>query len=228
MAPKVIRRPAGALRARPVVRRPAAREEVEVDRGDHAMEDELAVGKIILGEECSYFGAPCKLTGRITEDMRDAAGRTLTVRLLGTEHEPLLTWATSKGAQAKVHVCPADCGREWEGPGIIHAARIKALKSLEDVAELPWRDVLVAGGPPGEDELAALRGRMEEVGAPRPGGAVEAAKEIKEKEEKEKKVKKKRKEKRRKEGDLAQEAQATRKRREEKRRGTTKPGERAL
>ena len=140
---------------------------------------------------------PCRFTGRILEDNRDASGRHLSVRLHGTDHEALLTWATGAMTAARVHLCPEGCSREAEGPGLIHCSDLRTIKSLEELVGVPWRDVLLEGRTKPDDELAGLRSRMEAVGGPGPAATAAAAeievKEAKEKEEKEKKKEKKKK-----------------------------------
>ena len=86
------------------------------------------------------------------------------------------------------------------GTGVLHCLSYRGLRSLEEIRDLPWRDVLVNAGRKEEDELAGLRGRMEGMAAPavvdpgaggKAGGEAQEV-EVKEKEKK-KKVKKKKK-----------------------------------
>ena len=177
MAPKM-RRPAAAAgpdrRRRGILRPAAHREDAEV-RGEDTLTWDPSVGDLVIAEGAHYFGAPCRFTGRILEDSRDAAGRRLAIRLHGADHEPLLTWATGATAPARVHLCPQ---------GLLHCNDLRTIKSLEELVGVPWRDVLLEGRPKGEDELAGLRSRMDGIGGPSPG-AVAAAAEIDEKEKKE-------------------------------------------
>lgn len=109
-----MRRPAGPAvrgRDRGVLRRPAAHPGEEGVRGERTLEWDPAVGDLILAEGAHYYGTPCRFTGQVLEDTRDPAGRQMSVRLHGTDHEPLLTWATGTTAAAKVHMCPEGCGR---------------------------------------------------------------------------------------------------------------------
>ena len=200
-----MRRPARAGepdRLRRGLRRPAAHREDVGARGEEALPWDPSVGDLVVAEGAHYYGAPCRFTGRILEDTRDAAGRHLSIRLHGTDHEPLLTWATGATTSARVHLCPEGCSREAEGPGLIHCSDLRSIRSLEELVGVPWRDVLLEGRPKAEDELAGLRSRMEAVGGPSPGAAAAAAeieeKENKEKEDKEKKKEKKKRKKKRK------------------------------
>ena len=89
------------------------------------------------------------------EITKDASGRYVALKLLGTDLESLLTWGTGTTHYARVHLCNADCSQEAVGPGLIHCKRYRAIGSLEDLDGLPWQDV-----PRDGDELAGLRGRM--------------------------------------------------------------------
>ena len=206
MAPKV-RRPAAAARPdrrRRGVLRPAAHHEDVGAAGEGALAWDPSVGDLVIAEGAHYYGAACRFTGRILKDSRDAAGRHLAIRLHGTDHEPLLTWATGASAPARVHLCPEGCSRESEGPGLLHCNDLRSIKSLEELVGVPWRDVLLEGRPKAEDELAGLRSRMDGIGGPSPGAVAAVAeieeKEKKEKAEKEKKKSKKKKKKKRKRG----------------------------
>ena len=226
MAPKM-RRPAAAARPdrrRRGALRPAAHHEEVGAAGDEALPWDPKVGDLVIADGAHYFGAPCRFTGRILEDSRDAAGRHLAIRLHGTDHEPLLTWASGASVPARVHLCPEGCSREAEGPGLLHCHDIRSIRSLEELAGVPWRDVLLEGKPRAEDELAGLRSRMDGIGGPSPG-AVAAAAEIEEKEkkersEKEKKKSKKKKKKKRKRGRSSKSrSEASKKEKEKNRRG---------
>ena len=117
------------------------------------------------------------------------------IKLMGTDLESLLTWGSSKGLLAKVHLCEEECPGESAGPGLIHCRRLRGIGALGELADLPWRDVLVSAVEVGGDELAGLRERMEGLpaAAAPPGGRHE--KEAK-RDEGGKKEKKKRKKKR--------------------------------
>ena len=203
MAPKM-RRPAradGPARRRGDIRRPAAHFREEEPRGEEALPWDPSVGDLVIAEGAHYYGVPCRFTGRIMEDMRDASGRHLSIKLHGTDHEPLLTWATGATTPARVHLCPEGCARAAEGPGLLHCSDLRSIRSLEELVGVPWRDVLLEGRAKGDDELAALRSRMEGVGGPGPGATAAVAeieeKEKKAKEEKEKKKSKKKKKRKR-------------------------------
>ena len=200
-----MRRPARAEepdRRRRGFRRPAAQAEDMGPRGEEALPWDPSIGDLVVADAACYYGTPCRFTGRILEDNRDASGRHLSVRLHGTDHEALLTWATGAMTAARVHLCPEGCSREAEGPGLIHCSDLRTIKSLEELVGVPWRDVLLEGRAKPDDELAGLRSRMEAVGGPGPAATAAAAeievKEAKEKEEKEKKKEKKKKKKKRK------------------------------
>ena len=204
MAPKM-RRPAraeGPPRRRGDVRRPAAHMEGEEPRGEAALPWDPSVGDLVIADGAHYYGVPCRFTGRITEDTRDASGRHLGIKLHGTDHEPLLTWATGATTPARVHLCPEGCSRAAEGPGLLHCSDLRSIRSLEELVGVPWRDVLLEGRTKGEDELAGLRSRMDAVGGPGPVVAAAVAeieeKAKKSKEGKEKKRSKKKKKKKRK------------------------------
>ena len=55
------------------------------------------------------------LLGRIMEEFKDASGRYLVVKLLGTDLEALLTFGSGKTQYAKVHLCPPECSPESQG-----------------------------------------------------------------------------------------------------------------
>lgn len=83
----------------------------------------------------------------------DLSGHSLMVKLTGTNLEALLTWGSGKTQYA--------CSLESEGPGLIHCKKFRGIRSLEELAGLPWRDVLVGAVKTAGDELAGLRGRMD-------------------------------------------------------------------
>ena len=196
MAPKVNRRPAGAPRPPRVLRRPAAPAAEEVDRGEEALrEEDLAIGTLVHGEDAAYHNTPCQFSGRVIETTKDASGRYLVMKLMGTILETLLTWGTGTSHPARVHLCPAECSQEAVGPGLIHCRRYRTIASLDELAGHPWRDVLVSAVPRDGDELAGLRGRMEDLPIP-PGGEGAPAVKKGEKDEAKVKDKKKRKKKR--------------------------------
>lgn len=118
----------------------------------------------------SYFNNPCQFTGKIIEENKDISGRYLMIKLTGTDLESLLTWATGSRQLARVHMCHAECSQDTVGPGILHCQEARAIGGLHEVADLPWRDVLISAGERGDDELAGLRGRMEELPNPAAGG----------------------------------------------------------
>ena len=220
-----MRRPAAAARPdrrRRGILRPAAHHEDVGAPGEETLAWDPSVGDLVMAEGAHYFGAPCRFTGRILEDSRDAAGRHLAIRLHGTDHEPLLTWATGTSVPARVHLCPEGCSREAEGPGLLHCNDLRSIKSLEELVGVPWRDVLLEGRPKAEDELAGLRSRMDGIGGPSPGAVAAAAeieeKEKKEKAEKEKKKSKKKKKKKRRRGRSSKSRSEASKKEKDKRR----------
>ena len=202
-----MRRPAAAAapdrRRRGILRPAAHRDEVEVG-AEGTLSWDPSVGDLVIAEGAHYYGVQCRFTGRIVEDTRDASGRHLAVRLHGTDHEPLLTWATGATTPARVHLCPEGCSREAEGPGLLHCSDLRSVKTLEELVGVPWRDVLLEGRNKGDDELSGLRSKMEGIGGPSPGAVAAAAeiaeKEDREKADKEKKKAKKKKKKKRKRG----------------------------
>ena len=121
------------------------------------------------------------------------------VKLFGTDLEALLTWAASgTTGYARVHICTPDCGQDSEGPGLLHCKKHRGIRTLEEIRDLLWRDVLVSAGRREEDELAGLRGRMEDLPAPAgadPGAEDRPKEEDREVQDKEKKKKKKSKKK---------------------------------
>lgn len=120
----------------------------------------MAIGTLIHGEDAAYYNTPCQFTGKVIETTKDASGRYLALKLLGTNLESLLTWGTGTTHHARVHLCPAECNQETVGPGLIHCKRYRAIGSLDELSGHPWRDVLVRAAPQDGDELAGLRGRM--------------------------------------------------------------------
>ena len=127
----------------------------------------------------------------MVEIWKDLSGGYYNVRLYGTNAENLLTWASA-------HICPAECGQESVGPRLLHCAKHRGLRSLEEIRDLPWRDVLLSAGRQEEDELAGLRGRVDKIATPAvadPGAGEKDEKEAQKEPEKEKKKKKKEKKK---------------------------------
>ena len=195
MAPKVMRRPARAPGLRAPLHRPAAHADGEGDRGEGPLVDrEPVISSLIHGEEGVYYNTPCQFSGRVTELVRDASGQYIILKLLGTDLESLLTWATGTTHHARVHVCTSECNQEAVGPGLIHCTKYRVIGSLED-----WRGfhggmcssarVLERDG----DELAGLRGRMDALpGDPGVARAAVTKAEKQDVKEKEKKKEKKR------------------------------------
>ena len=200
MAPKVRRRPAAEPRRIGVLRRPAVAED-EVRGEGPAVVEELGIGKMVHGSTATYYGVPCQFAGKVIEDARDASGRYLMIKLTGTNLESLLTWGTGSRQLAKVHMCTPECNKEAEGPGLLHCQEARVVGGLHELADLPWRDVLVSAVDRGDDELAGLRGRMEDLPGPAAEGAqpgvAESAKEKEASKEAVKKKKKKEKRRRR-------------------------------
>ena len=127
MAPKVIRRLAALPRRAGVLRRPAAAE--DGGRGDiPALSEELRVGDIIHGEDCSYYGTPCQISGKVVEVWKDLSGSYYNVRLYGTNAENLLTWASGSTDLARIHLCSPECGQESVGPGLLHCMKHRGLR----------------------------------------------------------------------------------------------------
>ena len=98
MAPKVIRRPAAGHRRT----EDGARGEIP------GLREELKIGDLVHGEEATYFGNARQFSGKVMEEWRDPSGRYYMVKLLGTDMEALLTWASGTTSYARVHLCPPD------------------------------------------------------------------------------------------------------------------------
>ena len=62
---------------------------------------------------------------------------------------------------------------------MIHCGKYRGIRTLEELRDHPWRDVLVKVAAGEEDELAALRGRMEDLPGPAAEGREAGAKEKK-------------------------------------------------
>lgn len=140
-------------------------------RGDSpVVQLDVAIGTMVHGLKAKYYDNPCQFTGKVIEEYKDISGRYLMLRLTGTNLESLLTWATGGHQLAKVHMCTAECNQEAVGPCLLHCQEARTIGGLHEVADLPWRDVLVSAVDRGSDELAGLRGRMEDLPDPVAGG----------------------------------------------------------
>ena len=93
------------------------------------------------------------------------------IKLTGANLASLLTWATGSPHLARVHMCQEGCSQDTVGPGLLHCQEARTIAGLHELADLPWRDVLVSAGDRGTGELAGLWGRMEDLPDPVPGGA---------------------------------------------------------
>eukprot|EP00438_Fugacium_kawagutii_P007570 Skav230247 [mRNA] locus=scaffold1266:12488:17642:+ [translate_table: standard] len=165
MPPKV-RRPAAAIPPRPGrLRRPAAagvppREEedpVKQFKEKHFVEafklpvQCLAEGVSVIAEG-KYWGAECKVAGRITGLNVKGEGD-VEVQMVpeGTNNEDLLTWVgRNKGTSIRLHLCGPHCPRPTDSHGFVHGHRLR-MKSDEDQGT--WTDNLMET----PDELARLR-----------------------------------------------------------------------
>lgn len=102
MAPKVMRRPAGAAKAKAEVRNigrmprggnPGRRRPAALADGDHHPE-RIEEGAFLVGEEAHYYGQRGSVAGQVVEEKEEDGRRMISINLSGTTIDPLLQWAT--------------------------------------------------------------------------------------------------------------------------------------
>jgi len=148
-------------------------------------------GEVVI-EEAKYFHRDCKVAGQIQGV--EIANDQVILRLCptGTTDEAILKLQSATPALVlRVLLCGAECNHEETAEDVIHGLRLRKPRSAE--AEEPWTKNLEKVAPAAEqDELGALRRRMEgQEGAPHARGETPSKKKRKKKEkEKEKKSKK--------------------------------------
>ena len=124
--------------------------------------EEWKRGVKLVATEATYWEEKIQLAGSLEKVEFDGDSRTGLVSLLGTTAESLVRWKGKyPGVPLEVHFCHPDCGKVSKD-GLVHCEKLKILKPE---SEEPWMKNLTGmEAPMGEDELAALRKRSEEVG----------------------------------------------------------------
>lgn len=189
MAPKRRLRRPGAANPPGRVRRPAAR--VEVPRGgmpppielcDLSLAELRQLGFVKIGQ-ATYYGQMVSVAGSVVGASLEGDQLFLELHVSGTTDEKLLQAVSqTPDRRLKVHVCSALCDRRLTGERLIHADRVAKV----DRASEDWLtnvELVVPEEHPA-DEMAILRGALEEV------KGVESAPNAKEKKRKKKKEKK--------------------------------------
>ena len=188
MAPKVVRRPAADPRRRGVLRRPAVAEEAGYWDDGTWCESQL------LWQSLSVHGENHRRNQGRFRPLFDAQAHGHQFRV-----PPDVGIRGARAGQGTCVPSRVQPGIRWARPHTLSGGT-RDWRRLHELADLPWRDVLVNAGDRGGDELAGLRGRMEDLPDPVAGGGhpgeAEGAKEKatgKEADKKKKKKKEKRK-----------------------------------
>lgn len=176
MPPK--RPAAAAAKVRSAFRRPAAAEgerkgEESVPPGERFKKGEtveleqlpigaLHVGDLLVFEDCSYFGGPCKCAGRFRELCQAEGGSRLKIHFTGTTHPDLLAYATGiPDRSGEVHICPSGCVGEPHSPGLVHSKLVKLIQEAKE-GKVDWELNLETETV---DELEELRKKKAELEA---------------------------------------------------------------
>ena len=176
MPPK--RPAAAAAKVRSALRRPAAAEgerkgEESVPPGERFKKGEtveleqlpigaLHVGDLLVFEDCSYFGGPCKCAGRFRELCQAEGGSRLKIHFTGTTHPDLLAYATGiPDRSGEVHICPSGCVGEPHSPGLVHSKLVKLIQKAKE-GKVDWELNLETETV---DELEELRKKKAELEA---------------------------------------------------------------
>ena len=172
MAPKALRRPAGAAAAKAaapgmgqrrrggvpgVLRRPAA----ALGVGAHPLK--IETGVFLVGE-ASYYGQKGQVAGQVKEEREEEGRRMILAALTGTPIDPLLQWATQGEAMSRWHLCGPGCPLELEAEGLVHVMKSRIVTPAE-MDNLGWASNLkpATGREALEDENAGLRKRLDEL-----------------------------------------------------------------
>eukprot|EP00435_Cladocopium_sp_Y103_P015057 s167_g3.t1 len=166
MAPKLIRRPAAAVKAkakarggrplRPGRRRPAAEGEAPLHPVD------LQVGDLMILDPAHYYGKEGQVAGRLLEEKLEDGRRMLDMEISGTTLDGLLVWATQGLGPCQVHLCGPECLRELEGEGLVHATKSRVV-TPKDLEGIGWATNVQVVIPAEEDQNAGLRRRLEKL-----------------------------------------------------------------
>lgn len=124
--------------------------------GEWCEANKMVLEKLKEGVEivasCTYWGAPCQLSGKIQGLLLLIDGTAeVTMEATGADHEELLKWITGQaGHRIRLHLCGTHCPNRVDANGLVHASRIR-LKRPEDQGG--WADNLQVE----TDELKNLR-----------------------------------------------------------------------
>lgn len=93
----------------------------------------LHVGALLVFDDCSYFGGPCKCAGRFREICHVEGGSRLRMHITGTTHADLLAFATGTPDRiGEAHLCPPECKGEPHSPGLIHSRVVRLVPKSEE------------------------------------------------------------------------------------------------
>ena len=118
----------------------------------------LHVGSLLVFDDCSYFGGPCKCAGRFREVCHLEGGSRLRMHLTGTTHADLLAYATGTPDRiGEVHMCQSDCKGEPHSPRLIHSRLVRMVPKADE-SKVDWELNLETETV---DELESLRRKKE-------------------------------------------------------------------
>lgn len=151
-----LRRPARGGGADPGAVPEAEPEEGKFEEGSWVASDSLPLSHLSEGAEIvgegSYWGAPCKICGRV-QNLLILGDKTTEVGLeaTGTDHEELLKWISGQpGHRIRLHLCGSLCPNRIDANGLVHAQRVR---KKVDGDRGGWAENLQVE----HDELAVLR-----------------------------------------------------------------------